>query len=144
MGQSHVKFVHAKGPFINSGLTLIPAWRSNHMFCKMWDGITYPFPNFNSWTDEVWEWISNLLSHLVMDMITYQCQDWSETMLVKWALGIWLSYSEIRAIVPIKVTAYHQTSNIRCTLVDNKIVDQSDVVGALPVSAAPTTSSLST
>ena len=39
---------------------------------------------------------------------------------------------------------YRKVSNIRCTLVDNKIVDQSDVVGASPVGAAPTTSSFST
>ena len=39
---------------------------------------------------------------------------------------------------------YHQVSNVRCTLVGNKIVDPSDVVGAAPVSAAPTTSSFST
>ena len=39
---------------------------------------------------------------------------------------------------------YSQTSNISCTLVGNKIVDNSDVVGALPVGAAPTTSSFST
>ena len=39
---------------------------------------------------------------------------------------------------------YHQTSDISCTSVDNKIVDHSDVVGALPVSAAPTTPSFST
>ena len=39
--------------------TLIPAWVSNHMFNKMWDKITYPFPNFNDCTVEVWEWISN-------------------------------------------------------------------------------------
>ena len=38
---------------------------------------------------------------------------------------------------------YRQTSNIRCTLVENKIVDHSDVVGASPVGAAPTTSSIS-
>ena len=38
---------------------------------------------------------------------------------------------------------YPQTSNIRCTLVGNKIVDHSDVVGASPVGAAPTTSSFS-
>ena len=37
-----------------------------------------------------------------------------------------------------------QTSSIRCTLVDNKIVDHSDLVRTLPVSAAPTTSSCST
>ena len=39
---------------------------------------------------------------------------------------------------------YHKVSNIRRTLVGNKIVDLSDVVGASPVGAAPTTSSLST
>ena len=37
-----------------------------------------------------------------------------------------------------------QVSNIRRTLVGNKIVDSSDVVGASPVGAAPTTYSLST
>ena len=37
-----------------------------------------------------------------------------------------------------------QTSNIRQTLVGNKIVDHSDVVGAPPVGAAPTSSSFST
>ena len=39
---------------------------------------------------------------------------------------------------------YRQVSNIRRTLVGNKIVDRSDVVGASPVGAAPTTSSFST
>ena len=38
---------------------------------------------------------------------------------------------------------YCQTSNISGILVGNNIVDRSDVVGALPVSAAPTTSSFS-
>ena len=39
---------------------------------------------------------------------------------------------------------YRKTSNISHTLVGNKIVDDSDVVGASPVGAAPTTSSFST
>ena len=39
---------------------------------------------------------------------------------------------------------YRQVSNIRRTLVGNKIVDHSDVVGASPVGAAPTKSSFST
>ena len=39
---------------------------------------------------------------------------------------------------------YRQISNISCTLVSNEIVDHSDVVGASPVGAAPTTSSFST
>ena len=42
------------------------------------------------------------------------------------------------------IKIYCQTSNIRCTLVGNIIVDHSDVVGALPVDAAPITSSFST
>ena len=39
---------------------------------------------------------------------------------------------------------YRKTSNISRILVGNKIVDNSDVVGASPVGAAPTTSSFST
>ena len=39
---------------------------------------------------------------------------------------------------------YRQTSNISHTCVGNKIVDHSDVVGASPIGAAPTTSSFST
>ena len=39
---------------------------------------------------------------------------------------------------------YRKISNIRRTLVGNNIVDHSDVVGASPVGAAPTTSSFST
>ena len=39
---------------------------------------------------------------------------------------------------------YRKVSNISRTLVGNKIVDNSDVVGASPVGVAPTTSSFST
>ena len=39
---------------------------------------------------------------------------------------------------------YRKVSNIRRNLVGDKIVDHSDVVGASPVGAAPTTSSFST
>ena len=39
---------------------------------------------------------------------------------------------------------YHKISNIKRTLIGNTIVDHTDVVGALPVGAAPTTSSFST
>ena len=39
---------------------------------------------------------------------------------------------------------YRKVSNTRRTLVGNKIVDHSDVVGASPVGVAPTTSSFST
>ena len=43
-----------------------------------------------------------------------------------------------------RIVYYRQTSYISGTLVGNKIVDHSDVVGASPVGVAPTTSSLST
>ena len=46
--------------------------------------------------------------------------------------------------LPLFWDIYRQVSNIRRTLVGDKIVDNSDVVGASPVGAAPTTSSLST
>ena len=39
---------------------------------------------------------------------------------------------------------YRKFSNISRTLVGNEIVDHSDVIGASPVGAAPTTSSFST
>ena len=38
---------------------------------------------------------------------------------------------------------YRQVSNIRGTILGNKIVDHPDVVGSAPVGAAPTTSSFS-
>ena len=39
---------------------------------------------------------------------------------------------------------YRQASNIKRTLVGNKIINHSDVVGASPVGAAPAISSFST
>ena len=39
---------------------------------------------------------------------------------------------------------YRPTSNISSSVVGNKLVDYSDVVGASPVGAAPTTSSFPT
>ena len=42
------------------------------------------------------------------------------------------------------INKYHETSNMRRTLVGNKIVDHSDVVGASPVGTAPTISSFLT
>ena len=46
--------------------------------------------------------------------------------------------------IPTVALNYRKTSNIRRTLVSNKIFDHSDVVGASPDGAAPTTSSFST
>ena len=50
----------------------------------------------------------------------------------------------VRKSIIVAFDIYRQVSNIRRTLVGNKIVDHSDVVGASPVGAAPTTSSFST
>ena len=36
------------------------------------DEITYPFPNFNGCTIEVWKWISNFIQHFIMGIITYK------------------------------------------------------------------------
>ena len=47
------------------------------------------------------------------------------------SIGCWMSEN---------VYTYCEISNISCTLVGNKIVHHSDVVGASPVSTAPTTS----
>ena len=41
-------------------LTLILAWLNNYIHCTVWDGITYPFTNFNGTTIRVWEWIVSL------------------------------------------------------------------------------------
>ena len=54
--------------------------------------------------------------------------------------------NKIITIKPMKynkkhIYMYRKTSNIRRTLVGNNIVDHLDVVGALPVGAAPTISS---
>ena len=51
---------------------------------------------------------------------------------------------DLKQYMQMKWLIYRQVSNIRHTLVGNQIVDHSDVVGASPVGAAPTTSSFST
>ena len=43
------------------------------MCSKVWDEITYPFPNFNGTTIEVWEWISNSIPHFMIYVIAYPC-----------------------------------------------------------------------
>ena len=62
-------------PLLLNSLTLIPTWMSNHMPGRVWGEITYPFPNFNGCTVEVWEWISNFIPHFIMNVITVSCWD---------------------------------------------------------------------
>ena len=56
-------------------LILIPGWISNHRTRKMWNEITYPFPNVNGGTVEVWEYISNFIRRFIINVITYPCWD---------------------------------------------------------------------
>ena len=49
-----------------------------------------------------------------------------------------------KGLTTTKKTNYRKTSNIRRILVGNKIADHSDVVGASPIGAAPTTYSFAT
>ena len=47
----------------------------DYIHYKVWDEITYPFPNFNGCAVEVWERISNFIPHFTDRMITYPAPD---------------------------------------------------------------------
>ena len=66
-----VNAMDIRGSFCWYGLTSILAWINNNEHHKVWNEITYPFPNFNGCTSEVWEWIRNSTSYFKMDVITY-------------------------------------------------------------------------
>ena len=65
-------YTHPLGP-------LLQTWISNHIHLKVWNEVTYPFPNFKGATVEVWEWISNIIPDFIMDVITYPCWDLSKS-----------------------------------------------------------------
>ena len=54
------------GPFHKHGLNVIHARIINPIYYKVWDDITYPFPNFNSASTAApstsWEWINDFIS----------------------------------------------------------------------------------
>ena len=58
-----------RDPFYQPGLTLIPAWMSDHMHNEVWNQITSPFP-----TTEFGEWLDNFVPHFKMDAVTYPCR----------------------------------------------------------------------
>ena len=63
-----------QGPLYNHGYTFIPALINNQIFWRVWNEITYLFPNFNGCIADVWEWISNLISQFIIYVITlYPC-----------------------------------------------------------------------
>ena len=54
---------------------------------KVWNEITYLFPNFDGATVGIYEWISNFIVQVAEHMIIYTSGDWSSTLFVKAALG---------------------------------------------------------
>ena len=101
--------------------------------------------------------LNSILAKYVLSMITII--QLSSRVGIKQGRGMgvsqpWWRHTRITGrMIPITVSStacsawkqrYCKVSNIRHTLVGNKIVDHSDVVGASPVGAAPTTSAFST
>ena len=69
----------------------------------------------------------------------------SLTIMTKWVIKVCFHGVHVfKTRNNVQTFLYRQTSNIRRAWVGNKIADHSDVFGASPVGAAPTTSSFST
>ena len=54
--------MHFRSPCYSHGLNLILLWA---MPSKVWDEITYPFPNFKGTTVEFREWVTNFIPHFI-------------------------------------------------------------------------------
>ena len=85
------RVLHSRGPFHWYGLTLFPAWISNYIHHNVWVEITYPFPNFNGYTVEVWEWISNFIpllywacNYLSTQAISEWLHPWFTALIHRW------------------------------------------------------------
>ena len=78
----------------------------------------------------------DIKAHVLLDTL----QIWHVTLVIIIGTTVLVPYLQVSNLFE----DYHQVSNIRRTLVGNKIVDNSDLVGASPVGATPTTSSFST
>ena len=59
----------------------------------MLDEITYPFPNFNGCTVELWKWISNFTPHFTWHVITYP---WLKMISVNLTRSIYVVAVQIR------------------------------------------------
>ena len=60
---------------LSYGLTLFLVGIRNHTQSIMGNEMTYPFPNFNSCTIEVWQGINNSMPHFIMEVMTYPWWD---------------------------------------------------------------------
>ena len=99
---------------------------------------------FSSIAVEVGIWLYNYIPQKTIIVITYPCHHLRQSLL---ANGVYVVFRKQVKMILWRITynvKYHKTSDISRTLFGNKIVDNSDVVGASPVGAAPTTSSFST
>ena len=84
------------------------------------------------------------IAYMVRNFVSYFAQRKKHDTCNSEMNNIEFAFPVTNTLVAALFVRYRQVSNIRCTLVGNKIVDHSDVVGAAPVGAAPTTSSFST
>ena len=115
-----------------------------HWWCYLW--FHEPLPLFVNTDDVVYGFMNHYhylstLMMLFMVSSTMMYQHWSCYMVMLYVVSSsWMTY--ILNYWPYFAT-YRKVSNISRTLVGNEIVDHSDVVGASPVGAAPTTSSFS-
>ena len=117
----------------------------------------------------LWRWIITAYSVFPVACVGYACMPLTSSFVVSgwgWQLAItghhrskkshavesrliiiccWFSQCRLQHMTKCKykmqIQLYCQTSNMGHTLVGNKIVDHSDIFGASPVGAAPTTSS---
>ena len=65
------------GPLLSTWINLNPNMDKYLQSYKVWDGITCPLPNFNGAAVEVWEWISNSITHIKRRAISYLSWDLS-------------------------------------------------------------------
>ena len=64
----------------------LPSRISKSTHCKIWDEITYPFPNFNAAIVGISEWISSFIPHFTWHMMIYPCWNHNEAVVIEVAL----------------------------------------------------------
>ena len=82
------------GPFYWHAITLIIAWMTNYIHYKMWDEITFPFPNFNTaQTRQIRTPVLRIppavTSQAKMKNWLHECQKWASHMIGQYAHIQW-------------------------------------------------------
>ena len=129
-------------------------WLCQGPLLLTWINFTYPFPNFKSVWERIYIAVISYTTHyigckhsykLVFKLIHVSKRDpWCSTLHTYTLWQYNHSQSKPNKTMCTICGIYRQVSNISHTLVGNKIVDHSYVVGPSPAGAAPTTSSFST